>query len=169
MCPEMASLQRWPNPPSAFTKSSVFKCGHLPFLAPVFIFPYFATYQSSMQANLTIQRWVLNLVCWCPQLDHPPLFPIGTKWGKAAMKAHALYGHCHPQFYPFLDNKHSDSTEPNFQINAVLITKPEKNTRQYQPAWKNLERICISYVSHRPKSDSTYSLMEIHTKHTTRC
>lgn len=49
---------------------------------------------------------------------------------EVAMKARALYDHCHPQFCPFLDNEHGDSMEPNFQIHAVLITKPEKNTKQ---------------------------------------
>lgn len=57
--------------------------------------------------------------------------PKRNKMGdEVAMKARALYDHCHPQFCPFLDNEHGDSMEPNFQIHAVLITKPEKNTKQ---------------------------------------
>lgn len=53
---------------------------------------------------------------------------------EVAMKARELYEHCHSKFCPFQDNKRGHRMEPNFQINAVLITKPEKNTRQYQPA-----------------------------------
>lgn len=98
----------------------------------------------------------------------------GNKMGdEVAMKAHAPYDHCHPKFCPFLDNKCADSMEPNFQINAVLVTKPEKNTSQYQPAWKNQEKdlyiLCISYASHRPERESTHSFKEIHTKLITRC
>lgn len=39
---------------------------------------------------------------------------------EVAMKAHAPYDHFHPKFCPFLDNKCGNSTEPNFQIKAVL-------------------------------------------------
>lgn len=68
----------------------------------------------------------------------PTVVPSRNKMGdEVAMKARAPYDHCHPKICPFLNNKCGDSIEPSFQINVVLITKPEKNTRQYQPAGKN--------------------------------
>lgn len=148
MCPLLAWLQKWWNPSLAFTKGSIFQCGHLPVLALVFVFLYFSTHQPGMQANLRIQTQVLNLV---RKLDLPCQAVLVKQNGEGSSNKNPSRI---PSLGPFLPLS-SGSPEPSSSIKVALIKKHEKNTRQ-EPALRNLATACTAHAFHILKRESMH-------------